>query len=144
MTKKEIDQLTPDQLQELDIESQRAWEDKKREQSREAMQTHREYAGKEMNEKKKNQEIAKACGWVRVPDGWYSPNGTQWSEPPLFTKCLNAMHEAEETLMGDRIDVYQDLLSLICGGMFWKYCTAPAFKRAEAFLKTIGKWEEEK
>jgi hypothetical protein len=31
---------------ELEIESQRAWEDKKREQSREAIATHREYAGK--------------------------------------------------------------------------------------------------
>ena len=43
MKKEEIDQLTNDQLQALEIESQRAWEDKKREQSREAMQTQLEY-----------------------------------------------------------------------------------------------------
>ena len=46
MNKQDIEKLTPDQLQALETESQRAWEDKKREQSREAMQTHREYAGK--------------------------------------------------------------------------------------------------
>ena len=46
MNQKYIDQLTPAQLQLLETESQRAWEDKKREQSREAMQTQREYIGK--------------------------------------------------------------------------------------------------
>ncbi len=46
MNQKYIDQLTLAQLQLLETESQRAWEDKKREQSREAMQTQREYIGK--------------------------------------------------------------------------------------------------
>ena len=46
MKQNEIDKLTPAQLQELEIESQRAWEDKRRDKAQEAMQTHREYAGK--------------------------------------------------------------------------------------------------
>ena len=51
MTQKEIDQLTPDQLQALEIESQRAWEDKRREKAREAMQTHSEYIQEARDEK---------------------------------------------------------------------------------------------
>ena len=46
MKKEEIDQLTNDQLQALEIESRRAWEDKRREKAREAIATHSEYAGK--------------------------------------------------------------------------------------------------
>ena len=51
MTKKEIDQLTPAQLRALEIESQRAWEDKRRDKAQEAMQTHREYIQEARDEK---------------------------------------------------------------------------------------------
>tara|TARA_R110000796_G_scaffold228990_1_gene346232 strand:+ start:157 stop:339 length:183 start_codon:yes stop_codon:yes gene_type:complete len=42
MTKKEIDQLTPDQLRDLEIESQRAWEDKRRSKREEAILAYQE------------------------------------------------------------------------------------------------------
>mgnify|MGYP003646996983 CR=1 FL=1 len=51
MTQKEIDQLSHDQLQALEIESQRAWEDKRRDKAQEAMQTHREYIQESRDEK---------------------------------------------------------------------------------------------
>ena len=42
MTKKEIDQLTPAQLRALEIESQRAWEDKRRSKQDEAILAYQE------------------------------------------------------------------------------------------------------
>jgi hypothetical protein len=54
---------------------------------------------------------------------------------------LNAMHEAEKTLTEDQRDLYypRNLGS-------WENPTAPIYstaaQRAEAFLRTIGKWED--
>ena len=59
---------------------------------------------------------------------------------------LNAMHEAERVLCrhmhasdsdriaGDRMHAYAELIGYAID--------APARQRAEAFLKTLGKWEE--
>tara|TARA_R110000744_G_scaffold111042_1_gene209210 strand:- start:1996 stop:2178 length:183 start_codon:yes stop_codon:yes gene_type:complete len=42
MTPKDIEKLTPAQLQELEIESQRAWEDKRRSKREEAILAYQE------------------------------------------------------------------------------------------------------
>ena len=61
---------------------------------------------------------------------------------PNYAGCLNAMHEAEETL-------HKDSRYHLNGG-FGLYLvalehnvSATARQRAEAFLRTIGKWEDE-
>ncbi len=78
-------------------------------------------------------------------------------EPPYYTGpnyCtdLNAMHEAEKTLHATndwRIlrayfkwispEIHEDWA---LDGDDWKLCHATARQRAEAFLRTIGKWKE--
>jgi hypothetical protein len=104
-----------------------------------------------------NGRIALACGWAfnnYAHHPWISPNDTGWMYPPLYSQDLNKMHEAEKTLSdvspgkdknGDNIpsDIarYRGNLCVVCmsnGGPI----TATASQRAEAFLKTIGKWKE--
>ena len=69
-----------------------------------------------------------------------------WLELPNYTEDLNAMHEAEKVL---RVapDTYQpggrghyaQLLDEVCGSDGKAFATAA--QRAEAFLRTIGKWK---
>ena len=61
---------------------------------------------------------------------------------------LNAMHEAEKVLTdGQRIKYGDELAKFYqtdkwC--VWWAIIPATAAQRAEAFLRTIGKWEEDK
>ena len=95
-------------------------------------------------------KIAEACGWK--PDkrglGWLCPHGYYAPEPD-YLNDLNAMHEAECWMMANK--------SLMT---FWEYAGrlkkhfqnlgddgyihATASQRAEAFLRTLGKWEDGK
>jgi len=61
---------------------------------------------------------------------------------PNYAGCLNAMHEAEKTLNRDsRYDLIGGYgLYLVA---LEHNVSATARQRAEAFLRTIGKWEEE-
>jgi hypothetical protein len=109
-----------------------------------------------------NIAIAEACGWriaERVsPEAkedatacWIRPNGDEWQEESLPDYCndLNAMHEAEKVLNDEQWPEYrEELRNVVLGGirMVSQWCKADlhatARQRAEAFLKTIGKWEE--
>lgn len=97
-----------------------------------------------------NQVIAEHCGWkFRNCDdgsgGWLhkldgKPNFNNLI--PNYCADLNAMHDAENFVTKELRYHYIDIL----GESFkdsWEFCTATASQRAEAFLKTIGKWEEE-
>jgi len=55
---------------------------------------------------------------------------------------LNAMHEAEEFLSGTLWIGYVNALADIEGTLFGIRATAR--QRAEAFLRTLGKWEDGK
>lgn len=66
---------------------------------------------------------------------------------PNYCEDLNAMHEAEKTIVPKTWDNFSET--------WWNYCKhlrslpsyaehATALDRAKAFLKTIGKWEEAK
>ena len=66
---------------------------------------------------------------------------------PNYPKDLNAMHEAEKVLTPDQLGQYVSLY-LECAWMsdcshHVRAATATATQRAKAFLKTIGKWEDE-
>lgn len=84
--------------------------------------------------------IAKACGWkdeiVKAFHGL-----------PDYLNDLNAMHEAEKVLTERQRLFYQVWLMKIqkadYQGGSWYAIHAAAAQRAEAFLRTIGKWEEE-
>lgn len=116
--------------------------------------------------------IAEACGWkikfevgfnkphVVKPDGEeiFYPNSYNESysnvwqalyfkQIPDYITDLNAIHEAEKVLTEDQQDAYLDALYEVCNpdSMYrddWRMCNATAAQRAEAFLRTVGKWKE--
>ena len=89
--------------------------------------------------------IAEACGWK--PDkrglGWLSPHGYYASEPD-YLNDLNAMHEAENTLTDKAHEEFRLNLYEVLGDDSRLIVSSTAAQRAEAFLLTIGKWEEAK
>ena len=99
-----------------------------------------------MTDEQINQAIAEACGIVgksgeiyKTPDGWVV-------DCPKFATDLNAMHEAEKTLKGyEQIHTYVWHLN---NRKDWDTdfklmeVHISARDRAEAFLRTLGKWEE--
>jgi len=101
--------------------------------------------------------IAKACGWTEIePQRLTSGGGDYFTGKfhglrkdgsrdyfvPDYPNDLNAMHEAEKVLTSAQIAPYVDSLE----EMNERWSTpafAPAAQRAEAFLRTIEKWEGE-
>ena len=67
---------------------------------------------------------------------------------PNYHGDLNAMHEAEKVLMADwnLMNAYQnhELPKFVKSTNSNWLCRATAAQRAEAFLKTLGLWEESK
>ena len=105
-----------------------------------------------MNPEQQRVAIAEACGWKtdKRGFGWLSPRGYYASEPD-YLNDLNAMHDAEQVLTDDQWPIYRDEIRLVVLGpirMVSDWCKsdihATASQRAEAFLRTIGKWEEAK
>ena len=93
-------------------------------------------------------------------DAWqllYSPSnskeaGAEWRNKqwgsfvnliPSYTSDLNAMHEAEKVLTRDQVWHYEKLLEDRTG-LRWEAIHSTAAHRAEAFLRTLGLWEESK
>ena len=92
-------------------------------------------------------------GWRFVEDDpdyepyWEDPAGNMIGAKnmvsfPNSAGCLNAMHEAEEWLMHEDLDSYGCYASNLYYG-HGNCIHATARQRAEAFLRTLGKWEEE-
>ena len=97
--------------------------------------------------------IAEACGWYW--DKSHSPQRDRrrlispafdicivWKDGELGGKVipdylsdLNAMHQAEGFLPHSKKKIYENCLGLYALG-----CFSTAAQRAEAFLRTIGKW----
>lgn len=105
-----------------------------------------------MNPIKQQITIAEACGWFEIKNhnglsalgSWkgYHPNHANiiGSPQPIpdYLNDLNAMHDAEKVLTDEQWDLYCGYL----GGSLRSCASATASQRAEAFLRTIGKWEE--
>jgi len=112
--------------------------------------------------------IAEACGWTATVDDdqfwratradgsmtsdlWCSMSSVWNVGIPDYLNDLNAMHDAEKVLDPKGKDgSYEYWLRTVChiperesanGRYFYR---ATAAQRAEAFLRTIGKWEEAK
>lgn len=110
--------------------------------------------------------VAEVCGWHfdKVDSDWYHPEkGEQVSEfyLPDYLNDLNAMHEAEKTLTNQQRRQYTQFLVQVHplhydpfdgfeadpevndGYMkIYMLASMTAAQRAEAFLRTIGKWTE--
>lgn len=99
--------------------------------------------------------IAEACGWtdhfpkggggILLPYKWCNTHTDEKSvDLPDYLNDLNAMHEAEKVLTQAQDYQYRaSVLPAVCkDGSGMIALTATAAQRAEAFLKTIGKWEQ--
>jgi len=91
--------------------------------------------------------IAEACGWRCTNEGWVNADNTEDCLPD-FLNDLNAIHEAEAHNIKQLQNSYGLAICEACDAekpcSGWDYLHATAAQRAEAFLKTIGKWEEPK
>ena len=115
--------------------------------------------------------IAEACGWTATVDDdqfwratradgsmtsdlWCSMSSVWNVGIPDYLNDLNAMHEAVSIFDYDQADEFEDHLCDICKRLNdekenpapWRFAVvnATASQRAEAFLRTIGKWKEAK
>lgn len=118
-----------------------------------------------MTNEEKRIAVAEACGWINqgrakgikeLENQWAAP-GSMFVEgfnPPDYLIDLNAMHEAEKSLGGKYPTYVEHLWSIIKSRNFpheefepmplhiWPLVTAAAAQRAEAFLRTIGRWKD--
>jgi hypothetical protein len=103
--------------------------------------------------------IAEACGRVQRADGFWFPAGKYYGSAgiPDYLNNLNAMREALDTLNDDHQWQFIQHLNEITRNKdhndpddwfiqntdwSWRMVNATESQRAEAFLRTIGKWEE--
>lgn len=93
-----------------------------------------------MTDQQINIAIAEACGWSN-DDIEMGYTLCQFSESvPDYCNDLNAMHEAEMMLKSEDCHTY----GCYCSNLYEDFgntVSLTARQRAEAFLKTIGKWE---
>jgi hypothetical protein len=106
--------------------------------------------------------IAETCGWKwhgdptwqRLGDSFYWKNDNLiYCQLPDYLNDLNAMHQAEKTLRGNQfhaVNFPHELFKMV-SGLNWKgdmgyfipnFTSATAAQRAEAFLRTVGKWDD--
>ena len=85
--------------------------------------------------------IAESLG-IHLHDGDHAPsNHTFVSDLPDYLNDLNAMQEVEKMLNNnDWWEFVEHLTNICCGGTALRI-SATAAQRAEAYLRTIGKWE---
>ncbi len=105
--------------------------------------------------------IAEACGWTDCHIGSAGiggaverrgrPKGTPpkrkyTCDLPDYLNNLNAIHEAVQYVRDNDMfwTKYNEWLIKICGGYKWEAISATSSQRAEAFLRTIGKWDDSK
>lgn len=95
-----------------------------------------------MTDEQINRAIAEACGWNNKPVVRTNGKGSVWvTEWPDYCTDLNAMHEAEKVLTDDQREVFYPR-NLGAWQRPFNVIYAAARQRAEAFLRTVGKWEE--
>ena len=94
-----------------------------------------------------NIAITEACGWrlfSQFKNLWAPPRSVVEYDCdacplPDYINDLNAMHEAEKVLTTAQMTTMSQYLHRKLG-MLWGFATAS--QRAEAFVRTIGKWEQ--
>ena len=94
-----------------------------------------------------NAAIAEACGWTEIGScdcgfkisGMPPYRSAHKKHIPDYCADLNEMHDAEKACRVNRNWIYLNELDLVCR-VDAVYATAR--ERAEALLRTLGKWEE--
>lgn len=106
-----------------------------------------------------NAAIAEACGWEAVcvdgDSGYYKgfDNGAELRpDLPDYCNDLNAIHEAEKLFNYEQCEAFSNNVADIVHAanrekdypVPWHFARihATARQRAEAFLQTLGKWED--
>lgn len=102
-----------------------------------------------MSDKDINVAIAAECGWTCINSSGdlsvgfnlklKGPAVSCLDAVPNYTEDLNAMREAEKALPD--LQKYRETLCIVTAGNGGPI-TATARQRAEAFLKTLGKWKD--
>jgi hypothetical protein len=108
-----------------------------------------------MTDKQINAAIARECGWTEIRENLVGKAPGETANRVMFLPnycgCLNAMHEAEKVYMNTPEKKIQILVQILewwldavvqkrsKGTPIWH---ATARQRAEAFLRTLDKWEE--
>jgi hypothetical protein len=101
-----------------------------------------------MTPEKQRIAIAEACGWTTEHKGLWVESLKTYAALPDYLNDLNAMHEAEKTLTEKGVNTWWAYVDLINRRNLTPFgqstaVHATAAQRAEAFLRTIGKWEGE-
>ena len=94
-----------------------------------------------------NAAIAEVCGWTEIGScdcgfkisGMPPYRSAHKKHIPDYCADLNEMHDAEKACRVDRNWIYLNELDLVCR-VDAVYATAR--ERAEALLRTLGKWKE--
>lgn len=95
--------------------------------------------------------IAEFCGYRRFESpqntmNFFHPNGKETCICPNYPKDLNAMHEAEGWLNNEQTWKFTCIIVDITGAESFSetfvILHATASQRAEALLRTIGKWKD--
>lgn len=113
-----------------------------------------------MTETEQRIAIAEFCGWTHHPHptvlgSWINPADGRHDELPDYVGDLNAMHEAECQVAGNDAQEDEYILGiasiqagrclrstdLLCAADYFRIAHATAAQRAEALLRTIGKWK---
>lgn len=80
--------------------------------------------------------------------GKHSPKAPLWSHVPDYPNDLNAMHEVEKVLTSIQYWTFVEWVRVTVQDKHVDYVAHPtsatAAQRAEAFLRTIGKWDDSK
>lgn len=100
-----------------------------------------------MTDQEINAAIAELQGWMFC-DGWHSPDGTEPIEIPDYCNDLNAIAEAVKSMDRDTFLEYGLILMDVCAPgepldvlfAIAVVCNASSRQRAEAYLRTVGKW----
>jgi hypothetical protein len=103
-----------------------------------------------MTDKQINAAIARECGWTEIRDNVVGKAPGETANRvfflPNYSTSLNAMHEAEKVLAPKNWDRFSEkwwnYYHHLLDGDVQKTIHATARQRAEAFLRTLGKWEE--
>ena len=100
-----------------------------------------------MTDEQINRAIAEACGWSMEDGVWvWTADGIDCTYYELWdwANDLNAMHEAEKVLTDAQCVFFRTYLREQFGphpaSLYVWHATAR--QRAEAFLRTVGKWEK--
>ena len=101
-----------------------------------------------MTDEQINAAIAEACGWTNVSARHRSGRCPGADELyvgheflPDYCSDLNAMHEAENFLRDANL-LFEYGMHITNSHHYEYLLRATARERAEAFLRTLGKWEE--